>query len=565
MSRALPRRALVAATGLALVAASLTALSSPSSADTTTPTDLYVVGTSDVSDSGLITSTSKLTTDFEAKYPYNLLYTGTGTGNAIATAEAGGAAALIVHAPSLENNFVASGFSEQPFGDALFWGDFVLLGPTSDPAGVMANAATNPIQAFEDIAAAGVAGKAQFVSRGSNPGTTVAEHQIWAQTSTPGVNLCKIDASPDGGGEAPTTNADGSSCMPSTQSPPSWYEVTGAKQAANIQAANACNFGSATNDCYVLTDRGTYDYLETQGAAAPSNLQIVTQNTEGTNGTASTPTGQLLVNTFHGYVINPSSVPANSKTDVTGATDFLNFLTSAQGQADVNSYLQSTGEASGPFIKDAAPQVTLNTQPATVTPRHGVVVKGSLTNVVPGTPALSGVTVQLLGTPTATPSATPTQVGTAVTDSSGNFSISYSPTVNMTYSFLTPDITKIEYPALNPQFSDQLQSTTTSLGEVDVQGVVKDLTATGAKNHLTVKGTTNPKHYGSTSFATLYARPAGSTQAFAYHGRQPLKAGFDTFHATYYLKNGKWDYYVRYANPGYILTGQSPTKTATVS
>ena len=77
-----------------------------------------------------------------------------------------GASALIVHAPTLENQFVADGFSYQttgtgpsthPFGSAIWINDFVLAGSTGDPAGVAANGANNIAQAFADVATAGVA------------------------------------------------------------------------------------------------------------------------------------------------------------------------------------------------------------------------------------------------------------------------------------------------------------------------------------------------------------------------------------------------------------------------
>ena len=51
---------------------------------------------------------------FQKAFPqYTFKYIGTGTGNAIAQAESGaaGASNLMVHAASLENEFVAGGYS----------------------------------------------------------------------------------------------------------------------------------------------------------------------------------------------------------------------------------------------------------------------------------------------------------------------------------------------------------------------------------------------------------------------------------------------------------------------
>ena len=66
-----------------------------------------------------------------------------------------------MHAASLENQFVANGFSHEQYGRALFTNDFVLAGPTSDPAGVSADGSHNIVQAFADIAAAGINGGAR--------------------------------------------------------------------------------------------------------------------------------------------------------------------------------------------------------------------------------------------------------------------------------------------------------------------------------------------------------------------------------------------------------------------
>ena len=117
-----------------------------------------------------------------------------------------------MHAASLENQFVANGFSyNNQYGNAIFTNDFVLAGPTGDPAGVGTNAANNAAQAFADIAAAGAQpGKATFFSRGGSvtaSGTTVEEHGIWALVASSGLQpasltLCTVSAA-DGGGMSP--------------------------------------------------------------------------------------------------------------------------------------------------------------------------------------------------------------------------------------------------------------------------------------------------------------------------------------------------------------------------
>ena len=159
----------------------------------------------------------------------------------------GGPSALIVHAPSLENQFVADGFSANQFGNAIFTNDFVLVGPTGDPAGVAANAANNIAQGFADVAAAGVAGKATFFTRGGTTtasGTTVEEHALWQLMFAAGLTPSGVGWQCVRGGRrrhvadqperAPTS---GQPCPVSgtvdSSSAPSWYFInSGATQGA---------------------------------------------------------------------------------------------------------------------------------------------------------------------------------------------------------------------------------------------------------------------------------------------------------------------------------------------
>jgi tungstate transport system substrate-binding protein len=151
-------------------------LLSPALASADTSSQLTIVGTSDVSDSGLIPNL--IGPGFEQAFPqFSFRYIGSATLAAISSAESGaqGASMLIVHAASLENQFVASGYSYQnAYGHAIFRNDFVLAGDSTDPAGVLTNDPHNVVQAFADIATAGVNGggtpKATFLSRGGGAG-----------------------------------------------------------------------------------------------------------------------------------------------------------------------------------------------------------------------------------------------------------------------------------------------------------------------------------------------------------------------------------------------------------
>src|ERR1700733_14741601 len=352
--------------------AAIALLVAPSLASADTSSSLTIVGTSDVNDSGLIPNL--IQPEFTKEFPqYTFKYNGSATGLAIQNAEngTGGPSALIVHAASLENQFVANGFSyNNQFGNAIFTNDFVLAGPTGDPASVASNGANNIAQAFADVAAAGANGTATFYTRGGTAtasGTTVEEHEIWALVNSSGLKpasltLCTVSAA-DGGGMSPISPtagvANGGACPDSgtVQSPdnPSWYFINAnSTQGANVIAANACTHGAA-NSCYVLTDRGTYDSLSsgTDPAGTVPNLKIVTRGPQS----ASAPGGvNALVNYFHVYIINPTK--PGEAVNLTAAQDFVSFLTSQAFQSQLKTYLPTVDPAGPPFVADASPNLT---------------------------------------------------------------------------------------------------------------------------------------------------------------------------------------------------------------
>ena len=82
----------------------------------------------------------------------------------------GEADALLVHAPESEEEIVES-------GDAInrkkvMYNDYIIVGPTSDPAGIKS---LNVTDAFEKI----FNDRAVFVSRGDDSGTHKKELGIW--------------------------------------------------------------------------------------------------------------------------------------------------------------------------------------------------------------------------------------------------------------------------------------------------------------------------------------------------------------------------------------------------
>lgn len=396
---------------------------------------------------------SVLKPGFEAAYPqYKLNYVSKGTGAAIAYAEAGTASALLVHAASLENQFVAGGYSTEQYGRAVFYGDYVLLGPPADPAGVLSSSPHDIVGAFQRIATAGEAGQANFVSRGGTPGTTVQEHAIWALTS--GVTTCAVSKA-NGGGTSPST-ATGD--CPSSIQYPSWYHATGLTQGPNIVNADTCNYSGG--NCYVLTDRGTYEYLRSTGAV--STLRIAARDND-----ASAPGGaNLLVNSFHAYAVNPKAFSPDvaAQINAPAANAFLGWVTSVAAQTAVGQYLNSDGQP--PFLPDASPTLSVATLPSDVRAGSPLTLSGTLVNKAPGTPALAGQHLTLTGL--ARGASTPQTIATVTTDSAGAFRYAFTPTRTQTYALAGGPFAQVENASLSPVFGDLLGAVAAPLGQVTV-------------------------------------------------------------------------------------------------
>jgi tungstate transport system substrate-binding protein len=357
-----------------LVVGSLALAASLAFAGTALATDVLVQGTTDVRDAGLLDDV--IIPGFQAAYPqYTLKYVAVGTGQALTNARAGQADAVLTHAPTQEADFVDAGYSYEPFGRAIFYSDYVILGPASDPAGVLRGAPHDAARAFELIAAAGEQGKADFVSRGDNSGTNTQEKIIWTLTSV-GRN---------------STDEPGSGA----KSNPSWYHKAGLGQAATVQLTSQCPFGS--HACYEMTDRGTFNRLV--NLKAVTNLKIVADK----NASKARGGKDLLINSFHAYAVNPNKIP---QARLAGALAFLTYLQSAGFQGRLASYPSSRQPA---FFADARPALTISARLARRA-RLGqrVRVAGSVKHDLPGAAPLAGATVQLLrvsgrgGTPIAT-------------------------------------------------------------------------------------------------------------------------------------------------------------------
>src|SRR6187455_3512057 len=123
MNAHLHRRGIVAALTGAAISLAAPALAQDKS--------IVVSSTTSTQDSGLF---GHILPMFKAKTGIDVKVVAQGTGQALDTGRRGDADVVFVHAREQEEKFVADGFGVKRF--PVMYNDFILLGPSSDPAGV---------------------------------------------------------------------------------------------------------------------------------------------------------------------------------------------------------------------------------------------------------------------------------------------------------------------------------------------------------------------------------------------------------------------------------------------
>jgi tungstate transport system substrate-binding protein len=164
--------------------------------------------TTSAENSGLL---SELLPPFEKANGVHVELKPVGTGRALKLAEAGEVDVVLAHSREAEEKFVQEGHGLDRQG--VMYNDFVIVGPSDDPAGV--RNARNSGEALSRIAEANAA----FLSRGDDSGTHKKERELWKNAGI----------SPAG----------------------SWYIEADQGMGALLAAASA-------KQAYALTDRGTF-------------------------------------------------------------------------------------------------------------------------------------------------------------------------------------------------------------------------------------------------------------------------------------------------------------------
>jgi tungstate transport system substrate-binding protein len=240
--------------------------------------DLYVASTTSTTDSGLFETIIPL---FQKQYPYwRVKVLSLGSGPALQTARDGASDVLLTHEPVGEAKLVADG---KGFNyHSVMYNHFVLVGPSSDPAGIKTGtSATSIVAAFEKVRTAGVGGTAKYVARKGSSGTAVKNTQIWKLT------------------------ADGL-----VTGSPSWYVETDAGMGPALIMAN-----NQTPTPYILTDTATYANI------APAALNSVVSQGD-----------PLLVNPYSVMQVT------NPKGNAAGAADFSNWIRGSAGQYAIGQF-----------------------------------------------------------------------------------------------------------------------------------------------------------------------------------------------------------------------------------
>jgi len=239
---------------------------------------LTLTTTTSTYDTGLLDA---IHTNFEDLYGVSVDAVAQGTGAALESARNGDADVVMVHARSLEDEFMRNGYGINRRD--LMFNDFVIVGPEADPAGIEgASSATDALTTIADA-------QAPFVSRGDNSGTHTKELVLWEEAGT------------QPGGD--------------------WYQETGTGMGEALNIANQ-------QGAYTLSDRGTFI-----SQRAEIDLTILVQGPiEGGP--------EILANPYGVMAVNPG-VHDNANYDL--AMAYIGWITSPGAQDAIADY-QMNGE-----------------------------------------------------------------------------------------------------------------------------------------------------------------------------------------------------------------------------
>ncbi len=132
-------------------------------------TRLRLATTTSTENSGLL---DELLPAFTIKTGIEVDVIAVGTGKAITLGENGDVDIIMVHSRNRENSFISEGYGVNRRD--LMHNDFVILGPSSDPAGIKGSISST--EALKRISKT----SSSFISRGDDSGTYIREKELWS-------------------------------------------------------------------------------------------------------------------------------------------------------------------------------------------------------------------------------------------------------------------------------------------------------------------------------------------------------------------------------------------------
>ena len=196
---------------------------------------LTVSTTTSLYDTGFLDEVARI---FKEEYGIEIHFIAKGTGAAINDAKLGISDAILVHAKSLEEEFLKEGYGVNR--KIFAYNFFVIVGPKDDPAEIRG---LNVVEAMRRIVEAGREGKIIWVSRGDLSGTNVKEISLWEAA---GFNYEELRREP-------------------------WFRETGAGMGQTLLYTNNVK-------AYTLSDISTYLKYKREGRI--DNLEILVDKGE---------------------------------------------------------------------------------------------------------------------------------------------------------------------------------------------------------------------------------------------------------------------------------------------
>ena len=254
---------------------------------------LTLATTTSTDNSGLL---AYIHPDFEKKTGILVKVVAKGTGASLQLARDGNADVVLVHAREHEDRFLAEGYGV--IRRDVMYNDFILIGPTADPAGV--RGVEEPAEALRRVARA----ETFFISRGDGSGTHIREQALWRRTSLP--------MEP----ETITLVAQGKRKSFETVRPyGDWYLSVGQGMGGTMMIATE-------KRAYTLADRGTY-YSFALARPPKTDLVILCEG------------HQSLYNPYGVIAVNPQRHP---QVHFAGAKKYIEWITSPEVQQMIGQY-----------------------------------------------------------------------------------------------------------------------------------------------------------------------------------------------------------------------------------